>query len=96
MYGTPWHGDLADWSLKGVPIRKMFFLVAGTKNSAIPKGGVEAVSMILKRSFPPIWDENGMAYEMDLCDRLVEKIPCYELQFEPDKRIVDFVRGLSD
>jgi hypothetical protein len=96
MYGTPWHGDLADWSLKGVPIRKIFFLNADEENSAIPKVGVEAVSMILKRSFPPIWDESGMTYEMELCERLVEKTPCYELHFEPDKRVVDFVRGLAD
>jgi hypothetical protein len=94
MYGTPWHGDLAEWSLKALPIRKIFFLNPGGKNSAVPKNGAEAVSMLIARSFPPFWDQDSMTYTMDLCHRLVENIPCHELNFEPDGRIVDFIRGM--
>jgi hypothetical protein len=96
MYGTPWHGTLAEWTLEELPIRKIFFLNPSGKNSVIPKQGAEAVSKLITRSFPPFWDEKGMAYTMGLCHRLVDKIPCYELRFEPDERIVDFVRGMSD
>jgi hypothetical protein len=96
MYGTPWHGTLAEWSLKGLPIRKIFFLNPGGKNNAIRKNGAEAVAMLITRSFPPFWDQKSMTYTMDLCHRLVNKIPCHELSFEPDERIVDFVRGLPD
>jgi hypothetical protein len=95
MYGTPWHGDLAEWSLNELPIRKIFFLNPGGKNTAIPKNGVEAVSMLIARSFPPFWDQKSMTYTMDLCHRLVEKVPCHELSFEPDGRIVDFIRGID-
>jgi hypothetical protein len=94
MYGTPWHGDLAEWSLKALPIRKIFFLNPGGKNSAVPKNGAEAVSMLIARSFPPFWDQDSMTYTMDLCHRLVENSPCHELNFEPDGRIVDFIRGM--
>jgi len=96
MYGTPWHGTLAEWSLEGLPIRKIFFLNPGGKNNAIRKNGAEAVAMLITRSFPPFWDQKGMTYTMNLCHRLVNKIPCHELRFEPDERIVDFVRGLPD
>jgi hypothetical protein len=96
IYGTPWHGDLAECSLEGVPIRKVFFLNPGGNNSAVPKNGVEAVSMLLARSFPPFWDPESMIFTMSLCQSLVQKIPCHELNFERDRRIVDFIRGMPD
>jgi hypothetical protein len=94
MYGTPWHGDFRELSPKGLMINKIFFLHHGEKNQAVLKNGVEAVSMLLTRSFPPIWDKAGMAYTTALCHHIVKKIPCYELIFEPDTRIVDFVRNM--
>jgi hypothetical protein len=93
MYGTPWHGDFKELSLKGLPIRKIFFLRHGEKNSAVPRKGAEAVSMMLTRSFPPLWDQKGMDYTLGLLDRMAGKLPCYELNFLPDKRIIDFVRN---
>jgi hypothetical protein len=94
MYGTPWHGDFMEVSSKGLPIRKLFFLRHGKKNSAVPKKGKEAVLMLLTRCFPPIWDKKGMEYTMDLCHRVVHKIPCYEFSFEPDRKIIDFVKSI--
>ncbi len=94
MYGTPWPGDFKEVSSKGLPIRKLFFLRHGEKNSAVPKKGREAVLMLLTRCFPPIWDKKGMEYTMGLCHRLVHKIPCYEFSFEPDRKIVDFVKNI--
>ena len=94
MYGTPWHGDFKELSSKGLPIRKLFFLRHGEKNSAVPKNSAEAVLMLLIRCFPPIWDKKGMDYTMGLCHRIVQNIPCYEFSFEPDRKIVDFVRNI--
>ncbi len=94
MYGTPWSGDFKEVSSKGLPIRKLFFLRHGEKNSVVPKKGREAVLMLLTRCFPPIWDKKGMEYTMDLCHRMVNKVPCYEFSFEPDRKIVDFVRNI--
>jgi len=94
MYGTPWHGDFRELSPKGLTIHKIFFLRPGEKNSAALQKGAEAVTMLLTRSFPPLWDKKGMAYTMGLCHRIVNKIPCYELSFEPDTRIVDFLRNM--
>ena len=56
--------------------------------------GVEAVSMLLTRSFPPLWDQKGMDYTLGLLDRMASKLPCYELHFLLDKRIIDFVRNI--
>lgn len=94
IYGTPWHGDFKEWSPKGLPINKIFFLRHGEKNSAVPRKGAEAVSMLLTRSFPPLWDQKGMDYTLGLLDRMVNKLPCYELNFLPDKKIIDFIRNI--
>jgi len=94
MYGTPWPGDFKEVSSKGLPIRKLFFLRHGEKNSAVPKKGREAVLMLLTRCFPPIWDKKGMEYTMGLFHRMVNKVPCYEFSFEPDRKIVDFVKNI--
>ena len=94
MYGTPWHGDFRAFSTRGLPVSKIFFLRHGETNSATFKKGAEAVSMIIARSFPPLWDKKGMAYTIDLCHRMVKKTPCHELSFKPDKSVVDFVRRL--
>lgn len=94
MYGTPWHGDFREVSSNGMPIRKVFFLKHGKENSIVPKMGAEAVSMLLTRAFPPLWDQNGMDYTLGLLDRMASKLPCYELNFLPDKRIIDFVRNI--
>jgi hypothetical protein len=94
MYGTPWHGDFKEHSSHGLPISKLFFLRHGKKNSTWVKRGAEAVSMLLARSFPPFWDKKGLAFTIDHCHRLVSKIPCYELTFAPNARMIDFVRRI--
>jgi len=94
MYGTPWHGDFKEHSSKGLPVQKLFFLRHGRQNSFRAKSGVEAVSMLLTRSFPPFWDKEGMGFTIGFCHRLVDKNPCRELTFVPDDRMIDFVRNV--
>jgi len=94
MYGTPWHGDFKAVSSKGLPIQKIFFLQRGKKNLAARKEGGEAVSMLLTRCFPPFWDKEGMEYTVGLCHIIAKNLPCYELTFVNDKKIIDFVRAL--
>jgi hypothetical protein len=92
MYGTPWHGDYRWVSPQGVPLEKIFFLRHAGENQARRVGGVTAASMLLARSFPPLWDATGMEFSLDLSARLVEAVPCYELGFVPDGRVVEYVR----
>jgi hypothetical protein len=93
MYGTPWHGDFNEVSSKALPIRKIFFLRHGEKNSTVPRKGVEAVSMLLTRAFPPLWDKEGMNYTLSLLDRMAIRLPCFELEFVPNKSALEFIRS---
>jgi hypothetical protein len=94
IHGTPWHGDFKEHSSHGLPVQKIFFLRHGKKNSSRLKNGAEAVSMLLARSFPPFWDNQGMAFTIDFCQRLVSKIPCYELTVVANAGLIDFVRRI--
>jgi hypothetical protein len=95
MYGTPWHGDYTGVSPHGVPLEKVFFLRHDVTTNARPQTGVVAASKLLARCFPPLWDEAGMAYTLDLLGRLVADVPCYDLGFLPDGEVVDFVRCVT-
>jgi len=94
MYGTPWHGTFNEVSPHGLPIDKIFFLRHGKKNLVAPRKDAEAVSMLLTRSFPPMWDQDGMDYTLFLLDRIASRLSCHELQFLPDNNIIDFVRSI--
>ena len=93
MYGTPWHGDFKEFSTKGLPISKIFFLYPDRENRLIPHEGAKAVSMLLTRSFPPLWDKEGMIFTAGFCHRLVSAVPCYEFHFKQDQSVIDFVRN---
>lgn len=92
MYGTPWHGEYTGVSPQGVPIEKIFFLHHADRNSVKKYNGASAASMLLARSFPPLWDAEGMKFTLDFCSQLVSVVPCYQLNFVPDENIVDFIR----
>jgi hypothetical protein len=92
MYGTPWHGDYTGVAPHGVPLEKVFFLQHADDNQVRPVAGTEAASMLLTRCFPPLWDAEGMGFSVDFCGRLAGAVPCYELGFLPDGRVVEYVR----
>jgi hypothetical protein len=95
MYGTPWHGTFEITSQKALPVEKIFFLRHGKENRLIPKVGSEAVSMLLTRSFPTFWDQEGMERTLALMDRMAGRLPFYELSFLPDGSVTDFIKGLN-
>jgi hypothetical protein len=92
MYGTPWHGSYNAVSPEGVTVEKIFFLRHGEQNGALPIMGAAASAMILARSFPPIWDGNGMSSTLNFLANLCDQAQCYQLAFRPDESVIPFVR----
>ena len=95
MFGTPWHGDYSSVSPSGVPLEKIFFLHQAKHNETQNRMGVTGVSSLLTRSFPPLWDPNGMGLSAELCASLVESVPCHDLSFTLDEKIVEFIRCVN-
>jgi hypothetical protein len=93
MYGTPWHGDAKFASPAKVKLEKVFFIKHGLVNSAKAVSGSFPVLQFLKASFPPYWDKNCMKFAMEFFNDLVAAVPCREMSFVPDRKIVEFVKS---
>ena len=91
MFGTPWHGDYKSGVSRGVPLERCFILDRGESNKTSCIQTVAACSMLLARSFPPLWDEEGMGFTLDFTAGLVAEIPTCELAFVPTQDVVDFI-----
>lgn len=94
MYGTPWHGDAKVCSPEKAPLEKIFFLKHAKKNGIKKMSPIDATSRLIVCSFPTFWDKKGMEFTLGFIDELIREVPCYELRFLPDKRIIDFVRNI--
>jgi hypothetical protein len=96
MYGTPWHGEAKFGSPRGVKLENIFFLRHGRKNAVETLSGSESVLKLLQCSFPPYWDAAGMEYTLEFFEEIATRVPCHELAFEPDKRVIDLIRRYAD
>jgi hypothetical protein len=96
IYGTPWHGEGGFASPRGGGLKAIFFLRQGTENVVEPVKAVNAVSRLLTCSFPPYWDAEGMEFTLGFLEDAVASVPCHELSFVPDSRVIDFVRAFCD
>jgi hypothetical protein len=94
MYGTPWHGDAKACSPEKVPLEKIFFLRHARENSVSKISEIDAVSKLIVCSFPTFWDKKGMEFTLGFINELTREVPCYELGFVPDKRIIDLVKSI--
>jgi hypothetical protein len=94
-YGTPWHGEVSVCNQGKVTLERLFFLQHADKNYARRIFPADAVSRLIVRSFPAIWDQEGMNANLAFMARLTEEVPCYELGFVPDKSIITFLREFT-
>ncbi len=94
VFGTPWHGDSKVCSPEEAPLDKIFFLQQARENKVKKIDVIKAASRLIVCSFPPFWDKKGMEFTLNYCAELAQKIPCYELDFVPDKRVLDLVRSI--
>ena len=94
IHGTPWHGDAKFASPAKVKLEKIFFIRHGQTNSVEAVAGTQPVLKFLKASFPPFWDKKCMQFAMEFFNDLAAAVPCRELAFVPDSKIVDFVNDL--
>ncbi len=95
-FGTPWHGQAGHSSPETGQLRRIFFIEHAEKNWVKKLSRTETVSNLVARSFPPLWDRDGMIRTLEFADILSQQIPCYALGFVPDDRIIEFVRDILE
>jgi len=96
MYGTPWHGEARLSDPGKAPLGHVYFLRHGTKNDLLPLGPSTAVGRFLACSFPPFYSPEGLDFTLRFLEQVVRAVPCYQLSFVPDKRVVEFLHELQD
>jgi hypothetical protein len=94
-YGTPWHGSARISSPEAAPLERIFLIHHAEGNTITRLGPTQAVSQVLARSFPPLWDAESTTFTLAFLERLVETVPCHKLGFAPDETAVDFVRCVN-
>ena len=95
IHGTPWHGDANIVSPEATPLTKILILEHGDGNTATRLDPLEATTAILTRSFPPVWDVDGMRFTLDFIAEMVRVVPVYQFGFTPDNSMIDYVKKLQ-
>ena len=93
MYGTPWHGE-AELSFPArAPLKGVYLLRHGTSNRLVALRRSATVARLVACSFPLFYHTSGLDFTLGFLDQLVEAVPCYELSFTPDERVIALVRS---
>ena len=92
IYGTPWHGTGGFVSPEKAPLKGLFFLKKDTKNHLQNLSVSDTVSRLIKCSFPPFWNREGMASTLKICEDIAIAIPCFEFSFTPDNSAFELIK----
>ena len=92
MYGTPWHGEAELAAACRTELHRILVLGRGAKNELLPLAPTRVVSELFTRAFVPFYHGGALGYTLELLQRIADAVPCGELRFVPDARVVDFVR----
>lgn len=91
MFGTPWHGEAELSMPEGVPLAGVYLLVQSEANALRALDPAEAVARLFRCAFPLFYDGTSLDFTLSFLDRLVARVPVRELQFTPDRSVVDLV-----
>jgi len=95
IYGTPWHGEGTLSTAARAPLKRVFLLGRGRKNEVIPLGQPAAVARLMACSFVPFYSSAGLDFTLAFFQQMARDIPCNELRFVPDGRVVEFLQRLA-
>jgi hypothetical protein len=96
MYGTPWHGNAGFASPERAPLTRIYFLKKGQKNALHLKRKAEAVERLFTCSFSSFYRTEAIDFSLGFLGKIAKAVPCCELSFVPDKRVIDFIQKLEN
>ena len=95
MYGTPWHGEAGFSSKDRAPLSRIYFLRHAQKNELLPQRPAQAVGQLFTCSFPPFYNPEALDFTLGFFEKVVQSVPCFELKFLQDKKVIELLTGLS-
>jgi|SRR5271166_6469275 len=96
MYGTPWHGEGMYASPNSAPLARIFVLEHGHGNVITRLSPSQAVAELFARSFVPFHRHEYVDSALEFLQELVDSVPVYRYDFEPDQRAVDKIIHFHD
>lgn len=91
IYGTPWHGDAGYESPVSAPLDAVFVLEQAPRNRVIDLSSAAAVSQMMVRAFPAMWDQRGLEFAVKFLSQMTARLPVRRLQFLPELSMIDCV-----
>jgi hypothetical protein len=89
-FGTPWAGTAGIAGNGHAPLAGIYFLKHGRSNHIEKMAVREALDKILPLISIPWYDPGTAAKIVAFAERLLAKIPAFEMSFRPDRSAVDF------
>jgi hypothetical protein len=92
MYGTPWHGEAVFASAARAPLKQIYFISHGDKNSLNSMSGAESAASLFTCSFPVFYSSGGLKFTIDFYGSVANAIPCNKLSVVPNREVIAFIR----
>ena len=91
IFGTPWHSDAGCEAHGSAPLAAVFILEQAPRNAIQPMTASAAVTQMMVRAFPAMWDHEGLDFAVRFLARLAERVPVRRLHFVSDTSAADSV-----
>ena len=98
IYGSPWHGEFSDYlesRIESAHLKKLFFIHHAPNNTVRRIPEKEAFNLLYPALFPTFWDKGCLENIVSLSYDLVKSVPCYDLGFVNNKKVIGFVRKIQ-
>jgi hypothetical protein len=98
LYSSPWHGEFyrnLEKRLRPALFKRLFFIYHGGKNTVARIDPSQAFRLLYPTIFPAFWNRRSLENTAGFCQELVQKVPCYQLGFVNDKKVIVFVRNIG-
>lgn len=77
--------------LNGMPITAIFFIQPSRRNKIHQEKRLKKYSLLLPLCFNTVGNLYGLEKISNFCKDLMQRVPCYRLEFMPDERILDLI-----
>lgn len=93
-FGTPWAGSGLVASPDDAELRAIAFIHQAPETRLERIGPPAALGQLLRTSSVPWFDGDGMARSLAVCERLLTRVPTYELHFREHEEVGEAVSTL--
>jgi len=96
IHGTWSHGDVPEVSPDSAPLKAILFLKKSHENRLEPLQRGPAISQrLLACLIRPLGTREWWEQSLQLVERIVEELPCYDMHFDKTRKIVPLLKELA-